>query len=384
MPDAADETDQALLARFRGGEPEAFAQIVARYGGLVYSCCHRVTGDAQRSEDLTQETFFKLSRRPEEVTRSLPAWLHRVATRGAIDALRRGAARRRYERAAGAEQSRQAAQADPAADAEALSWAEAGPWVDEALAELPEDVAEAITRHYLLGQPQRELAKALGVSQATVSRRIARGLEALQTALRGKGLAVGSAAGLSALLMGAPAHAAPASLTQAAGKMALLQSASAGVSGGAAWWSSVTLMHGVAAGVVLAAAVGSGVALVRWASIDPRPASPMAVSTPGATAGNNAAHRPEPGPGDGAPQDDDAPREIVYLPLDGAAGFATTYLIAIEAPTGNPDATLQAVYADGHVATITERAAERHIEAQTGRPMAEVLRDAPRAPLGGL
>lgn len=375
----AHETDQALLARFRGGEHEAFAQIVSRYGGLVYSCCHRVTGDAQRSEDLTQETFFKLSRRSEEVTRSLPAWLHRVATRGAIDALRRGSTRRRYERAAGAEHLRSASRAVDTNGANEVSWAEIGPRVDEALAALPDELAEVVTRHYLLGQAQRDLAKQLGISQATVSRRIAKGLDELRTALRGRGLAIGSAAGLGALLAGAPAHAAPASLAQAAGKMSLLHTASTGAS---AWWSSVTLVQGLAAGLVVAGVVAGGVALVQWASINPQSGRPTTVAQ--APAVQPSAPRSTFAEETETPVHDEgnaSAREMVYLPLDGAAGFATTYLIAIEAPTGDPAATLQAVYADGHVATITERDAERHIRAQTGRPMDEVLRDAPRSPL---
>src|SRR6516162_10143478 len=83
------EDDFTLLRRFASfGDPQAFAQIVQRYANFVYATCLRVIGDGSRAEDLSQETFFRLMRRPHEVRQNLGGWLHRTATHLALDSLR--------------------------------------------------------------------------------------------------------------------------------------------------------------------------------------------------------------------------------------------------------------------------------------------------------
>src|SRR5580698_4898718 len=95
---SAREDDFALLRRYSGfGDPKAFAQIVQRYAGFVYATCLRVIGDGSRAEDLSQETFFRLMRRPHEVRQNLGGWLHRTATHLALDSLRSETSRRKRE-----------------------------------------------------------------------------------------------------------------------------------------------------------------------------------------------------------------------------------------------------------------------------------------------
>jgi len=47
---------------------EAFAQIVKRYAGVVYSTSFRILHDRGRAEDVSQDVFFRLLRRPPAVT----------------------------------------------------------------------------------------------------------------------------------------------------------------------------------------------------------------------------------------------------------------------------------------------------------------------------
>src|ERR1700685_4347757 len=124
----APEDDFVLLRRYAGfGDPQAFAQIVQRYASFVYATCLRVIGDGSRAEDLSQETFFRLMRRPHEVRQNLGGWLHRTATHLALDALRSDSSRKRRESAYTRD-----------CDHDASSWAELSPCVDQALSELPE------------------------------------------------------------------------------------------------------------------------------------------------------------------------------------------------------------------------------------------------------
>src|SRR5437763_14078675 len=88
------ELDLMLLERFReGGDQEAFAEIVRRYAGAVFSTCVRILGDKARADDASQETFYRLSQKPDSVKQSLGGWLHTAATRLSIDAVRSEASR---------------------------------------------------------------------------------------------------------------------------------------------------------------------------------------------------------------------------------------------------------------------------------------------------
>src|SRR6476620_10080028 len=90
-PDAAGVSDADLLARFRDARDEAaFELLVYRHGPMVWATCGRLLRDRQAAEDAFQATFLALARRARSVrTRSVPAWLHRVAVRAGLYLLRR-------------------------------------------------------------------------------------------------------------------------------------------------------------------------------------------------------------------------------------------------------------------------------------------------------
>jgi RNA polymerase sigma-70 factor (ECF subfamily) len=65
-------------------------QLFAQHRGLLYGLCYRMTGDAATADDLVQETFVRaLATPPADPSRPWTPWLVTVATRLAIDALRR-------------------------------------------------------------------------------------------------------------------------------------------------------------------------------------------------------------------------------------------------------------------------------------------------------
>jgi RNA polymerase sigma factor (sigma-70 family) len=224
------EGDLVLLRRFaQGRDEQAFAEIVRRYAGLVFSTCQRVLGDRSLAEDASQETFYRLMRKPDAVTRSLPGWLHRAATELAIDAARSESARRR----------REAAYAD-APKRDPSTWHEMAPHVDAALAELPEPMQRLLVEHFLMGRPQQALAAELGVSPATLSRRMHDALDRLRERLGAQGVALG--VGLIPVLLAEHAAAAlcppRASLLASLGKMAMV-SGMAPAAGAASVWVEI-------------------------------------------------------------------------------------------------------------------------------------------------
>jgi RNA polymerase sigma-70 factor (TIGR02960 family) len=85
------------LARARGGDEEAFRELTDPYRRELQLHIYRMVGSVQDAEDLLQETLLAAWRGlgQFEGRASVRAWLYRIATNRALDALRAG--RRRPE-----------------------------------------------------------------------------------------------------------------------------------------------------------------------------------------------------------------------------------------------------------------------------------------------
>ena len=239
-------SDLALLEKWQQQrDAEAFAEIVRRYSATVYSTCRRVLQNSHDAEEVAQECFLHLAHDPARVERSLPGWLHRMATRRSIDRIRRESNRRKRE-----EQH-----ADMTPENETSEWSEIEPLVDDAIAELPGDLRIAIVEHFIAGKTHQEVADGLGVTRSAVTQRIGKGLEIVRKKLRARGVFVAVGA-LSAMLAEQGTYAVPAALAGALGKLA--------VSG--AGGSAAAAAGGIAVGtkLLVAAVVVVGLGLSAW------------------------------------------------------------------------------------------------------------------------
>jgi RNA polymerase sigma-70 factor, ECF subfamily len=84
--------DAALIARVRSGDQRAMTAIYDRYSPIVYSVALRVLSDTSAAEDVMQEIFMQLWRKPhmfDGSRGSMGAWLAVIARHRAIDTLRR-------------------------------------------------------------------------------------------------------------------------------------------------------------------------------------------------------------------------------------------------------------------------------------------------------
>jgi RNA polymerase sigma-70 factor (ECF subfamily) len=91
VSDEENESDAAILRRIRKGEPEAFEILVARYKNRVFGILTHYERDAQKVEDLAQDTFLKAWRNLKQYRAKSPFehWLSRIASNVARDHLRR-------------------------------------------------------------------------------------------------------------------------------------------------------------------------------------------------------------------------------------------------------------------------------------------------------
>src|SRR5437868_5086630 len=84
--------DAELVASIRSGHEGAMSHLYDRYSGIVYAVALRVLNDTAAAEDVLQEVFMQLWRKPASFnsTRgSLGAWLAVITRHRAIDLLRK-------------------------------------------------------------------------------------------------------------------------------------------------------------------------------------------------------------------------------------------------------------------------------------------------------
>jgi len=83
--------DAELVRRCLSGDQRACRDLVRRYERPVYSVLMRVVRSAEDAEDLVQETFVRVFRALDryDTERPFAAWVFTIASRLAIDQLRR-------------------------------------------------------------------------------------------------------------------------------------------------------------------------------------------------------------------------------------------------------------------------------------------------------
>ncbi|MFA5033138.1 MAG: sigma-70 family RNA polymerase sigma factor [bacterium] len=209
-----EDSDNILIQKLAlKGDPEAFTEIINRYAGLVYSVCYRILRDRERARDAAQDTFYRLLQSPDNITRSLSGWLHKAATRTAIDIIRK-------------DSSRQKREIDyTMTPTKASQWKDISHYIDEVLISMGEESRMFLIQHFLQGKRQEIIATELEISQATVSRKIKAGIEDLRKGLKKKGIIIGNAL-LGTLLISGISEAAPLELLKELGKMDMFNNAS--------------------------------------------------------------------------------------------------------------------------------------------------------------
>src|SRR5437867_3023695 len=136
LPDMSD-TDMELLARYtRQHAEDAFAELVQRHLGLVYSAALRQVRSPQLAEEVAQSAFIDLARTAARLKPNtiLTAWLYQVTRRTAIDVVRREASRQLREQIATEMNAMNATDSSRQNPMEAdADWTHIEPLLDEAM-----------------------------------------------------------------------------------------------------------------------------------------------------------------------------------------------------------------------------------------------------------
>jgi len=253
-------SDAQLLDRFRTQRDEAaFEALVARHGGMVLSVCRGVLRDRSDAEDAFQATFLVLVRKADSlrVEGTLGGWLHRVATRVAIQANASAVRRRVRERKVGEAAAQEMVLCrDEADELKAVLHAEIG--------RLPDRLRLPVILCDLEGKTRAQAASELRWSEGTVRGRLARGRERLRSRMVRHGLAV-TAGSLAATLAEASGSVLPEACAAETVRMAMGTLGGQGVGGSVALLVVQVLrsmglarLKGIAAMLVSALAVAGG------------------------------------------------------------------------------------------------------------------------------
>ncbi len=84
------DSDAQLVSRFRKGDQQAFAALMARYRGPIFAFILGRIGDRHLAEDLAQEAFVRCLSQLDRLRKpgAVAGWLFRIAGNLCLDAYR--------------------------------------------------------------------------------------------------------------------------------------------------------------------------------------------------------------------------------------------------------------------------------------------------------
>ncbi|WP_245815781.1 RNA polymerase sigma factor [Luteimonas chenhongjianii] len=247
------------LPAARAGDQAAYGRIVQMSQNATTAIALAITRDVQASQDIAQEAYLKAWQqlgRLQNATSFLP-WLRQITRNLARDHLR---ARRNRFVAGEAADIAIAQAADPdGCPMQRIVDDESGRIAADLISELPDDSREVLLLYYREGGNSKQVAALLGLSDATVRKRLSRARRSLREDLIGRfrDFAEGSAPGTAFTLLvtaGLATFAKPAAAgtiagaaaggalgASVAGKAALGSASALGVAGASLVFGGLTL-----------------------------------------------------------------------------------------------------------------------------------------------
>lgn len=185
---AADE--KQLLKKAVGGDQTAFGELVERYTPRIYSVCFGFLGQRQDAEDCTQETFIKAYRAIGRFSfrASFYTWIYRIAINACHDYRRRNqkVSVQSLDREMELDDSTVPFQLadDQPGPLDLAERQETRQLVRDAIATLPNYLAEILVMRDLQQLSYQELADIFDLKAGTVKSRLARARQQLMLELQ--------------------------------------------------------------------------------------------------------------------------------------------------------------------------------------------------------
>jgi RNA polymerase sigma factor (sigma-70 family) len=198
---ASDDMELLREYALRNSET-AFATLVSRHLDMVYATALRHVGNHHEAQEIAQAVFVILARKARSLGPKtvLAGWLFQTARLTAKNHMRAEIRRARREQ----EAYIQSNQSEDSGEA----WRQIIPLLNELVGSLREKERNAIVLHFLEGKAYKEVAAAMGGSEAAVQMRVSRALEKLRGMFAKRGVAVTTVA-LGGMISACGTQAAP-------------------------------------------------------------------------------------------------------------------------------------------------------------------------------
>lgn len=180
--------DEDLMDAVREGDARAFAALLERHMEAVRAIGWRMLGSADAADDLAQDVFLRIWKRPEGYDRAkgrFAAWLRRVAANACIDRLRKN-----HPGQLDGKMGEALADPAPGPEQRAIESQRAAR-VRAAIARLPERQRQAIVLAHDLGHTNIEIAQIMETSVEAVESLLGRARRKLKELLAGELRALG-------------------------------------------------------------------------------------------------------------------------------------------------------------------------------------------------
>lgn len=176
-----ERTDELLMEAYRNGEQSAFSALVRRYQGLLFGYLMRMVHNRETAEELFQETFLRVHEKASSYRSGarFRSWLFTIATRIAIDRLRRNKRRPEFQTLENEEQVRDGG----GSPAEETARIELRQTVQGAIDALPPKQRAVLILSYYQGHTYPEIAEIMSCSTGTIKTHMSRALKKLATRL---------------------------------------------------------------------------------------------------------------------------------------------------------------------------------------------------------
>ena len=165
-------------------QDELLENLVHRHSRLVYRIAYAVLRSHHDAEDATQETFFRALRyrRKLAAVEDHKSWLARIAWRAAVERSRKTSRKREISLDDPRKPLPEIASVESSADS-AIEGSEVNALLERFIAALPEKLRAPLILSAVEEMSPREVAAALGISQAAVRSRLFRARQILREKL---------------------------------------------------------------------------------------------------------------------------------------------------------------------------------------------------------
>jgi|GEM_PF-1666983 len=252
MSEVEEDPDSKLLEEYlsEASQP-AFAELVARHSGWVYSAALRLVRDRAVAEDVTQAVFLALAQNGRKLgDRSIAGWLFKTTRYISSTAIRAKSRREKHERQA-AMLNVEASRGVATHDSNTAIWEEIALRLEELVARLRASEREAVLLRFYQSKSLAEVGRVAGISEEAARKRVTRALDKLRRLLARSGASIPAEA-LEALAVLHVAHSAPAGLTASCATLSVSSTANSLAQGVPAMIFK-TKMKAVSIGVFVAA-----------------------------------------------------------------------------------------------------------------------------------